>query len=595
MLRRKFGKAPPTTVFHCGNHQGNIIDIFTTSCCDPNLVTTYNVGAAFFGMGGNFIRLLHALASMVRSQWVPVVLDRPSDLAIRVSDEVQDFSVKNYNAYAEGFSNDCWSSDSDVEADADADNGRRSRIKPRHTQYIAAWNNFRSVFNACIWHVDNQGTSTHHLGGELGEGELPDQAALEALMKKGAHVTALLLFRTCLQKATQKKWTKFAIALLWHFNALGINGCLKALWGPAYRHVAVRIIKQTTSGLTAELEVNWHEMEGKRHKHYGSQIKDEKTMPSTITLGVTLEVGKEINSWFMTRSSFARRTKAQHKGRPAPLCDLVSPERSIFVRALQYLAFLLTGRAPKTTILIWSFKGYTSFEVWAANEPDDLIRCRRTVLCTSSLIDGRFWKILLSCPWIWAGIFDPRRSGDDRRLLCRKVHRLGTESKDSWFTDPVLEWIGSEDDFATEEFQMFGFLWTWSVSATICQWEFMYGRNRSRANRNQLWHNFSAHSYNQEKHRRFIWSKSLSMKASLAGRSGSGKMRTMTTIGRRRGVDVSASSISIERSCWQRRKKPVKKIKLRVFRLRRTSGRFGRHLIEPSIAPVLREASRESK
>ena len=62
----------------------------------------------------------------------------------------------------------------------------------------------------------------------------------------------------------------------------------------------------------------------------------------------------------------------------------------------------------------------------------------------------------------------------------------------------------------------------------------------------------------------------LSMKASLAGRSGSGKMRTMTTIGRRRGVDVSASSISIERSCWQRRKKPVKKIKLRVFRLRRT-------------------------
>ena len=209
----------------------------------------------------------------------------------------------------------------------------------------------------------------------------------------------------------------------------------------------------------------------------------------------------------MTRSSFARRTKAQHKGRPAPLCDLVSPERSIFVRALQYLAFLLTGRAPKT-ILIWSFKGYTSFEVWAANEPDDLIRCRRTVLCTSSLIDGRFWKILLSCPWIWAGIFDPRRSGDDRRLLCRKVHRLGTESKDSWFTDPVLEWIGSEDDFATEEFQMFGFLWTWSVSATICQWEFMYGRNRSRANRNQLWHNFSAHSYNQEKHRRFIWSKS---------------------------------------------------------------------------------------
>ena len=81
----------------------------------------------------------------------------------------------------------------------------------------------------------------------------------------------------------------------------------------------------------------------------------------------------------------------------------------------------------------------------------------------------------------------------ERRSAGHALITLPKEAIDDWWTELVLEWVETVDDFFQEDMQLFGFLWCWSVLATICQVEFQHGRNRQAANENNLWHNFRQH------------------------------------------------------------------------------------------------------
>ena len=49
-----FGRAPPISVKHCGNHIQNLIDVIVTTACDASPSPVLASGAAFFKMGRNF-------------------------------------------------------------------------------------------------------------------------------------------------------------------------------------------------------------------------------------------------------------------------------------------------------------------------------------------------------------------------------------------------------------------------------------------------------------------------------------------------------------------------------------------------------------
>ena len=82
-------------------------------------------------------------------------------------------------------------------------------------------------------------------------------------------------------------------------------------------------------------------------------------------------------------------------------------------------------------------------------------------------------------------------------------------NRDDWFTDVILEAESVEtrpgdfempiEKFFDPDFQEFGEQWAWADPTTICQLEFLHGRNRQRCHVHNLWHNFAAGAYNAEK------------------------------------------------------------------------------------------------
>ena len=54
----KTGTTPLCSARHCGNHAQNLSDNCTTDAADKELTPWMIMGAGFFRMGGNFLRIL---------------------------------------------------------------------------------------------------------------------------------------------------------------------------------------------------------------------------------------------------------------------------------------------------------------------------------------------------------------------------------------------------------------------------------------------------------------------------------------------------------------------------------------------------------
>ena len=132
-----------------------------------------------------------------------------------------------------------------------------------------------------------------------------------------------------------------------------------------------------------------------------------------------------LGKWFLRRGSNFRRARRQAQGKPAPLCDMVWLEGSAVVRILQYLSFLLSGKAPRLK-LIWG-RSHSSFWHWARDQPAQLSLFRRVIVCAYTLLDSRLFKAFFNSIWLHAGLVDDRRSQADRDDLQKQIDGFAFE------------------------------------------------------------------------------------------------------------------------------------------------------------------------
>ena len=488
---------------HCGNHVQNLIDNSVIESADQTLFAGLGVGALFFRMGANFIRLIHATPAVISAKWKPpIAAQDPPPLATLAGDELQDYVLKNYKAFAYDAAPDaCWSSDSEVEGPEQPELGPK-QLKKRHFLVKQAWTRFRSVFNGHIWRDDIAGMPDIHLS------QLSGTAS--AAKAKAPELFVNIFFRSLPLKPNLKKWTKYGQALDWHLVALGCCNFLPQLYKPAYQKIDLRVVKNAAAAVGKDPEVqelSWHELESKRHKAYGSVVAAPATLRSVIVLCIVLEPCRWLARWFMRRSSQWRRARAQRRGKAPPVCDMTWLEASPAVRVLQYLSQLLSGRASRLTLL-WS-RRCDSWEDFCTAEPDTLLMLRRTVQVASAEIEMRHFRPYFQLPFSLCSIVDHRRPVDQRRALAGELERLRdcAELHDAWFFPQLCAHFANADELMAATMQRFLHCWSWTIVMTICQNEFCHGRNRTRAHESQAWAQFAAHSYNQEQMKRLKWAK----------------------------------------------------------------------------------------
>ena len=363
-LANMLGRAPPISMKHCHNHLQNLVDIAVTAACNPDLVAILARGFSFFKMGTNFLRLHRGLQDFVREHCPPPSIDPVDALARAIADELQDYFTCNYkyfeDAQAEGHA--AWSSDSDSPPSHAEPTATRRR---KHILLKRAWDEYRRCFNGHIWRDEIVGIAKHHLL----PGIVPPsrQAVVKAIA--GVH------FRSLPVSPQPKKWTKLGTSLDWHLLNVGCMNMLPRLLPRAFAKFSA---PSDGGGGDEEAkpfeflsgDFDYHKVESAMYRAYSAGVAAAPFLPSTIIMCIVMEPLRYITKWFLRRSSVARRTRAQLRSRRPPLCDLMSATSSVFIKVLQYLSFLLTGRAPRLALL-WG-RRYDSFSEWASSEPDQL-------------------------------------------------------------------------------------------------------------------------------------------------------------------------------------------------------------------------------
>lgn len=154
----------------------------------------------------------------------------------------------------------------------------------------------------------------------------------------------------------------------------------------AFGKLAMNVLAAVSVDPSSFGESEWDVIRGNRAKLGPLFIEDESSPVSVSVLCLLYEVAKYLHQYFMRRSSASRRYSRQAAGKPPAMCDLVSEERSVVTRCLQYLGFMATGEAPRTRS-VWA--RYTSVEDSADSDPEGLARFRTGVGACSSWIEER--------------------------------------------------------------------------------------------------------------------------------------------------------------------------------------------------------------
>ena len=146
--------------------------------------------------------------------------------------------------------------------------------------------------------------------------------------------------------------------------------------------------------------------------------------------------------WHLRASSSSRRIRCQKAGKPAPLCDMVTPEFSLSTLVLEYLSFLASSEAPRLTLL-WG-RNYTSFFAWAEDNPVLAAAFRRGCAVAASWIHLRSYARFLCLPWTWARMADSRLNpGTKLRSAYHGLH-APQEQVDEGFTLPLRRYVEEE-------------------------------------------------------------------------------------------------------------------------------------------------------
>ena len=275
------------------------------------------------------------------------------------------------------------------------------------------------------------------------------------MQNRGCVVTCKLVLRMMPPQPKKWKWARLGPASDWWLVSRGLfGGLFDRLYEIAYGDFN---IKQTSfggknradddsfKGPVVVSDFHWRELKGARHKAVGGGLT-EKNFLGNVTLCLFLETAKYVHRWCTTRSNPVARSRRQALGKSPPVCDLVWAAASPFVRTLQYISYLFTGKAKRLVLLVCRTDPDSDFEQWAAAFPEANEQFRRTGLVASCWQWFRHYEGPMRSPWLFAALIDRRRPREERRDILRQLRGLSDESLDSWFGKIIMDLVADEDD-----------------------------------------------------------------------------------------------------------------------------------------------------
>ena len=120
---------------------------------------------------------------------------------------------------------------------------------------------------------------------------------------------------------------------------------------------------------------------------------------------------------------------------------------------------------------------------------------------------------------MFAVLVDHRVPRADRVVSETSIRAFGIDQLDEWFGNLVVEMAKDVASLIDDNvWAQALWNWAWTVVCTTAPLEFMHGRNRTRSNPAQYWHNFCAASLNAEAQLKFTQQQKALLPSSRKGR-----------------------------------------------------------------------------
>ena len=143
--------------------------------------------------------------------------------------------------------------------------------------------------------------------------------------------------------------------------------------------------------------------------------------------------------YFMKLASLPRRLRHRQLGRPAPLCDIVNWQTSIYSVISEYLASLLDGSAPRL-VLLWGVE-FDSFSDWCDAHPELLALLRRGATTAMLWFEERGLSRVMKAPWNFARLADPHLSDEIKTATILSLFQAPPEQLDGLFSARLVSYF----------------------------------------------------------------------------------------------------------------------------------------------------------
>lgn len=140
-------------------------------------------------------------------------------------------------------------------------------------------------------------------------------------------------------------------------------------------------------------QMNWHQVTSKRVDKSISFLQSRASMAKLLVLAVVLEPLRYLTTWLLNAAR-----EVQNLNSVPVLCDILDPERSIFIVCAQYLSSLLRGVGGRLQF-IFKHLGKDSFDVWCREDIQTVATLQVAVITAASWLYRRHIRSHDQYPW----------------------------------------------------------------------------------------------------------------------------------------------------------------------------------------------------